>query len=451
MKTKIFTILFVFVLLISAIGATPAFADEGPSTPVPATSENAETQAPEVIASPVPVQPELTPVELATLSEAEIASKSCLPEPPKCDDDEEIGKDGKCHDKKTPTPTRTHKPTETKTPSSTPTQPSPSPTNSSTPTGTVTASPTITATQTATATNTPVTATPTEVSPTPTGTVTASPTITATNTPVITQSPEKDKEEGEKEEKSVAKSGLPAAGACNVKDVKVANRFGELIKFELDGSETNLTANFEPKIDEPDVHPSGCWVVIETTEGLYRVSLTGEVYQLTTGKNDRNPSWFSDGNEVYFDRDGEIWAVDFWGTGLSKIGLGTRILIAPNGMMAQTNENNDFVVENKLVAKNAFGINWLPDGSGIVFFDGNCQRVFVFAKSESTACLGGEDTAPDPYKFGYTGLVELNNNVSQAFNADFEFSMPDAIQPDWWSSTPVSFDATAVTNWITSK
>lgn len=191
MKTKIFTILFVLALLISAVGIRPAYADEGNSTPEPVASENAETPMPEAVSSPVPPQLELTPEELGTLTEAEQIGKFCLPEPPKCDDDEEIGKDGKCHDKKTPTPTRTHKPTETKTPSSTPTAsatPSPSATYTNTPTSSPTNSSTPTNTATLTATIT-VTMSPTLETSTVTATNTASPTASPTLTPTATGTP----------------------------------------------------------------------------------------------------------------------------------------------------------------------------------------------------------------------------------------------------------------------
>jgi hypothetical protein len=257
---------------------------------------------------------------------------------------------------------------------------------------------------------------------------------------------EEEKDEGKKG--IVAKSAMiPVTGACNMQDFIVINRLGELIMVDLAGNETSLTSNFDPKINEPDTNANICKAVVETIYGLYLIGTDGSTYQLTDTGADHNPQFFDD-TLIYFNRDGVMMYTDVQGTSVTKVGSGIRTLFGANGMMALTDANGNLLVENKLIANNAIGINWLPDGSGIIFYD-TCQRVYDFASASASTCLGGNDSAPDPHKAGYVGFVELGYNVGPTYANQGEYpKFKDAIQPDWSTTTPIDFDATAVTIWL---
>lgn len=272
-KKFLYKLVSIFMLLSLAwnlIGITPAYADDGNSTPEPvATSENAETPMPKVVESPVPVQPELTPVDLSTLSEAEIASKSCLPEPPECEKGKKLGDDGKCHDNNetetpTSTPTKTEHPTRTPRPTSTPTQPSNTPTASATPSpsATTTASPTLTSTATVTPgcnVNNPENCpSPTPICGNgehtgnphcPTETSTSTPTDVPTNTPTLEPSP--------------TITSTPTATAVLVCEDKDAENYGTALPCVYPTSTSTATST-----PAPTLTPTQTPVITPTTQAV---------------------------------------------------------------------------------------------------------------------------------------------------------------------------------------
>lgn len=99
---------------------------------------------------------------------------------------------------------------------------------------------------------------------------------------------------------------------------------------DRDGGNPRLLARFGPE-DDPflaDVSPDGEWALVGYFPGVSRISLDdGDVEKLTEGESDWAPEWSPEGEQIAFERNGNIWVMDADGNNERMVARAPRLRV----------------------------------------------------------------------------------------------------------------------------